>query len=170
LLGLTFYFQEELRTTDLPDGTMYFTRGPHSQCELFHTWTNQSAAVSFRSDRTTGLYRRGLAWASSQALRARPWCERLTSGTRIDASFPTEELIQRLGFQLARRRVPHDPRDCWPSRSDSHCPMIRAAMSVVPAAGKPTMMRTGRDGYVCAQAIRDTAGRATAPRSTQKSL
>ena len=32
------------------------------------------------------------------------------------------------------------------SRSDSHCPMIRAAMSVPPPAAKPEMMRTGRDG------------------------
>jgi hypothetical protein len=36
--------------------------------------------------------------------------------------------------------------NCWPSRSESHCPMIRATMSVAPPAAKPTMMRTGRAG------------------------
>ena len=36
--------------------------------------------------------------------------------------------------------------NCWPSRSDSHCPIRRAMMSVAPAGGKPTMMRTGRAG------------------------
>ena len=34
----------------------------------------------------------------------------------------------------------------WPSRSDSHCPISRARMSVAPAGVKPTMMRTGRAG------------------------
>src|SRR5262245_48723471 len=33
-----------------------------------------------------------------------------------------------------------------PSRSVSHCAIRRAAMSVVPPAGNPTMMRTGRAG------------------------
>jgi len=32
--------------------------------------------------------------------------------------------------------------NCWPSRSDSHCPIKRAMMSVPPAGAKPTMMRT----------------------------
>src|SRR5262245_26653785 len=36
--------------------------------------------------------------------------------------------------------------NCWPSRSDSHCPIKRAMMSVPPAGANPTMMRTGRDG------------------------
>ena len=34
----------------------------------------------------------------------------------------------------------------WPSRSDSHCPIRRARMSVPPPGGKPTTIRTGRDG------------------------
>src|SRR4051812_49272391 len=36
-------------------------------------------------------------------------------------------------------------------------------MSVAPPAGKPTMMRTGRDGQACACAMRETAGNAAAP-------
>ena len=36
--------------------------------------------------------------------------------------------------------------NCWPSRSDSHCPIRRAMMSIWPPAGKPTRIRTGRDG------------------------
>ena len=36
--------------------------------------------------------------------------------------------------------------NCWPSRSESHWPIRRATMSAPPPAGKPTMMRTGRDG------------------------
>src|SRR5262249_45633778 len=32
-----------------------------------------------------------------------------------------------------------------------------------PPAANPTMIRTGREGYACALAIRDTAGRAAAP-------
>src|SRR5262245_16718685 len=36
--------------------------------------------------------------------------------------------------------------NCWPNRSDSHCPIRRARMSGAPPAPKPTMMRTGRDG------------------------
>jgi hypothetical protein len=35
---------------------------------------------------------------------------------------------------------------CWPSRSDSHWPTRRAMMSGALPAGKPTIMRTGRDG------------------------
>jgi hypothetical protein len=31
-------------------------------------------------------------------------------------------------------------------RSDSHCPIRRAVMSLPPPAAKPTMMRTGRVG------------------------
>ena len=49
-------------------------------------------------------------------------------------------------------------KNCWPSRSDSHWPITRARMSVPPAVPKGTMMRTGRVGYVCAFAIRKTAG------------
>ena len=37
--------------------------------------------------------------------------------------------------------------NCWPSRSESDCAMIRATMSVGPPAGKPTITRTGRVGY-----------------------
>src|SRR3954470_11830124 len=36
-------------------------------------------------------------------------------------------------------------------------------MSVAPPAGKPTMMRTGRDGQACACAMREAAGSAAAP-------
>src|SRR5215470_10737367 len=36
-------------------------------------------------------------------------------------------------------------------------------MSAPPPGGKPTTMRTGRDGYACAHAKRDTAGSAAAP-------
>src|SRR5262245_63198135 len=36
-------------------------------------------------------------------------------------------------------------------------------MSVAPPAAKGTMMRTGRAGYACAQAKRDTVGSAAAP-------
>src|SRR5262245_9112595 len=36
-------------------------------------------------------------------------------------------------------------------------------MSLPPVAGAVTMIRTGRVGYVCAQARRDTAGSAAAP-------
>src|SRR5262249_43828031 len=36
-------------------------------------------------------------------------------------------------------------------------------MSVPPPGAYPTMMRTGRDGYACAQAIGDAAGSAAAP-------
>ena len=35
---------------------------------------------------------------------------------------------------------------CWPSRSDNHCPMSRAVMSVPPPGGNPTTKRTGRVG------------------------
>jgi hypothetical protein len=34
----------------------------------------------------------------------------------------------------------------WPSRSDSHWPIMRATMSVVPPAEVATMMRTGCEG------------------------
>jgi hypothetical protein len=35
---------------------------------------------------------------------------------------------------------------CWPSRSDSHGPTMRATVSAPPPAGKPMIQRTGRDG------------------------
>src|SRR5215475_1819542 len=50
----------------------------------------------------------------------------------------------------------------WPSRSDSHGPIRRARMSLEPAGGNGTIMRTGRVGYACAQAKRDTPGSAAA--------
>src|SRR5262245_14297718 len=53
--------------------------------------------------------------------------------------------------------------NCWPTRSDNHWPIRRAATSVVPAGANGTTMRTGRDGYACAQAKRETAGRAITP-------
>src|SRR5262245_45944547 len=53
--------------------------------------------------------------------------------------------------------------NCWPSRSDSDWPIRRAMMSVAPPGAKPTMMRTGRVGYACAQANREMAGSAAAP-------
>src|SRR5262245_49521260 len=53
--------------------------------------------------------------------------------------------------------------NCWPSRSDSDWPIRRAMMSVAPPGAKPTMMRTGRLGYACAQANREMAGSAAAP-------
>src|SRR5262249_61516141 len=34
----------------------------------------------------------------------------------------------------------------WPSRSDSHCPIKRAAMSVGPPGANPTRICTGREG------------------------
>src|SRR5215471_16415099 len=49
--------------------------------------------------------------------------------------------------------------NCWPNRSDSRWPIRRAVMSVAPAEPKGTMSRTGRVGYACARAMRDTAGR-----------
>jgi len=43
----------------------------------------------------------------------------------------------------------------------------RREMSVVPPGAKPTMMRTGRVGYVCARAIRDHRCGAEALTSSQ---
>ena len=34
----------------------------------------------------------------------------------------------------------------WPSRSDSHCAMIRATVSVPPPGGNPTIHRNGCTG------------------------
>src|SRR5262249_55806835 len=53
--------------------------------------------------------------------------------------------------------------NCWPRCSDSHCPINRATMSVVPAGPNGTIMRTGRLGYACALAARDTTGSAAPP-------
>src|SRR5262245_24394048 len=53
--------------------------------------------------------------------------------------------------------------NCWPSRSDSHCAISRVARSPPPPGAKPTTKRTGRVGYACALAIRDTVGSAAAP-------
>src|SRR5262249_36930279 len=47
---------------------------------------------------------------------------------------------------------------------------MRAMMSLGPPAAKETMKCTGRDGYVCACAIRDTAGSAPAPATRCKNL
>jgi hypothetical protein len=55
-------------------------------------------------------------------------------------------------------------KNCCPSRSDSHCPTSRAMASIPPPGGKPTTIRTGRDGYACAPAIRGTAGSAASRR------
>ena len=43
-------------------------------------------------------------------------------------------------------------------------------MSVAPPAGKPTMMRTGRDGQACARAMREAAGNAAAPAARLKNV
>src|SRR6516162_8736121 len=63
--------------------------------------------------------------------------ERITSaGARTTASVPI--VVDAPGrFSIT---------NCWPRRSERHCPFRRAAMSVVPAGAKPTMMRTGRAG------------------------
>src|SRR5215475_8136531 len=55
---------------------------------------------------------------------------------------------------------------CWPSRSDRYCPIRRATVSFGPPAVKETIQRTGRDGYPCAHAPRDIAGRAATPATT----
>jgi hypothetical protein len=80
--------------------------------------------------------------------------------------------LGRTGVGVAVR---HDARrlstmNCWPVRSDSHCPMSRALMSFGPPAAKPTTMRTGRDGYVCAHATCDTTGSAAAPAARCRNL
>src|SRR6516165_12752032 len=36
--------------------------------------------------------------------------------------------------------------NCWPRCSESHCPISRAAMSVVPAGANGTITRTGHVG------------------------
>src|ERR1700726_3463034 len=51
----------------------------------------------------------------------------------------------------------------WPRRTDSHWPIKRATTSTEPPGAKPTTTRTGRDGYVSAQATREIAGSVTAP-------
>src|SRR3954469_4863860 len=53
-------------------------------------------------------------------------------------------------------------KDC-PSRSVSHCAMKRATRSVPPPAEVATRMRTGRDGYVSAPAMRAARGSAARP-------
>src|SRR6187200_2726897 len=53
-------------------------------------------------------------------------------------------------------------KDC-PSRSVSHCAMKRATRSVPPPAEVATRIRTGRDGYVSATAMRDATGSAARP-------
>src|SRR5262245_4013461 len=53
--------------------------------------------------------------------------------------------------------------NCWPSRSESHGAMSRARMSGAPAGPVGAMMRTGREGYACAPAIRESTGSAAAP-------
>src|SRR5262249_48329539 len=58
----------------------------------------------------------------------------------------------------------------WPSRSDSHCPIKRAAMSVGPPGANPTRICTGREGEACPHARRDMAGTGAAPARGRKGL
>src|SRR5205823_2957877 len=58
----------------------------------------------------------------------------------------------------------------WPRRSVSHCAISRATMSVPPPGASPTMMRTGRAGYVCARAVRARTGSAIAPAVRRRNL
>src|SRR5262249_3379585 len=59
----------------------------------------------------------------------------------------------------------------WPSRSLSHCAMNRATRSVPPPAEVATRMRTGRDGYVAATAMRGAADSAARPsRSSRRCM
>jgi hypothetical protein len=68
---------------------------------------------------------------------------------------PSSKIVLRAGMSIPSS-VP-----CWPRRPDSHC---QTRDEVGRAAGrKPTIMRTGRVGYVCARAIRGSAGSAAAP-------
>src|ERR1700730_10080048 len=60
--------------------------------------------------------------------------------------------------------------NCWPSRCDSHCPIRRARMSVVLPAAKPTTMRTGCAGKLCAHAGRNAAGSRAAPAPRWRNL
>src|SRR5262245_31712285 len=48
--------------------------------------------------------------------------------------------------------------------------MRRAMVSVAWPAGNGTIIRTGRDGYACAHAIRDTAGSAATPAPSCRKL
>src|SRR5262249_15905361 len=50
-----------------------------------------------------------------------------------------------------------------PSRSDKTWLIKRAVRSYPPPAGAGTIRRTGRDGYACAHATRDTDGSAATP-------
>src|SRR5262249_8374764 len=52
--------------------------------------------------------------------------------------------------------------DC-PSRSVSAWHNKRVKISVPPPGAYPTITRTGREGYACARAVRETAGSAAAP-------
>src|SRR5262245_2059962 len=54
-------------------------------------------------------------------------------------------------------------RNCWPSFSVRNCAIRRAMRSDALPAAWPTMIFTGRDGYVCARAKRATAGSAAVP-------
>src|SRR5262249_42706392 len=56
-----------------------------------------------------------------------------------------------------------------PSRSESHCPMGRAIVSVAPPGGNPTTIRTGRVGYACALARDDISGSTAAPAPRRRS-
>src|SRR5262249_5535963 len=58
----------------------------------------------------------------------------------------------------------------WPSRSDSHCPSRRPTMSGPLPGTMPMIKRTGRSGYACALANRDTAGSAAAPAARCKNV
>jgi hypothetical protein len=52
----------------------------------------------------------------------------------------------RLGAKIAAGARPILNDECLTSRSDSHCPIRRATMSVPPPGPKGTISRTGRDG------------------------
>src|SRR5262249_43829367 len=51
-----------------------------------------------------------------------------------------------LGVDVAAAPGRFSMMNCWPSRSDNHCPTSRAVMSVAPAGPTGTIKRTGRDG------------------------
>jgi hypothetical protein len=75
------------------------------------------------------------------------------------------------GHRVELARLPPAPgrfstTNDWPSRSESHCAIRRALMSAAPSAAKPTTMRTGRVGQVCARAVRARAASAGTPAAT----
>src|SRR4029077_7066861 len=60
--------------------------------------------------------------------------------------------------------------NCWPSFSDRNWAIRRAIMSEALPAAWPTMIFTGRAGYACALAMRDTTGSAAAPAARCRNL